>query len=270
MWSFERILNGPEKGGYEHPEGYFLRGNPSLVTKMIRRKIKRGSSLDTNGTSGRDMDLTQAPTIVPAAGVGGALERRPSIVSCSSHQSGRVVSGNTTGHENIVIVGNPQPPQDYYTTMVPPASPLGTSYHSSSVETTPSSMPRKCLYPSHPSSFESEDLTSNDAATAACDTLFLEGLSVFFEDEGTSTVSDSAMPPPTSAIHIGETPLPFNNQQNACHPPQQLQPKRRLSMDLFVASRQQNSNEIILDLLTGSDTLQKSLEMELMCPLSQV
>jgi hypothetical protein len=38
MWGFERILNGPGKGGYTH--ACFIRGQPSLCKQMKRTKVK--------------------------------------------------------------------------------------------------------------------------------------------------------------------------------------------------------------------------------------
>jgi hypothetical protein len=38
IWCFERISNGPDKGGYGHPN--FVKGNPSLCRQMRRKKIK--------------------------------------------------------------------------------------------------------------------------------------------------------------------------------------------------------------------------------------
>jgi hypothetical protein len=38
MWGFDRLLNGPGKGGYSH--NYFIRGKPSLCCHMTRLKVK--------------------------------------------------------------------------------------------------------------------------------------------------------------------------------------------------------------------------------------
>ena len=45
MWGFERIKDGPGKGGYKHPN--FVRGVPSLCYLMKRVKIK-GAATTSN------------------------------------------------------------------------------------------------------------------------------------------------------------------------------------------------------------------------------
>jgi hypothetical protein len=42
MWHFDKILDGPEKGGYFHP--YFVKGNKALCSKMSRKLIDKPES----------------------------------------------------------------------------------------------------------------------------------------------------------------------------------------------------------------------------------
>lgn len=275
LWGFERLLHGPEKGGYEHPDGFFVRGNPSLVNKMVRRKIKRRSSLETEGSQGNVVTTTTGPVpvvmanTVPPDMITSTSQRRPSIVSCSSNQSG----GSS---DALLMTGQASfaPVQGYYitepgatATSVPPQTPMVSNYYGSSVENSPGDAPEGLYLPPPSTPQQQQDAVAavETEASANGDSLFLEGLSAFFDDEEiASIVSD---PPVRAGSEQHQVTAPPQVQPHASLPAayQRLQPKRRLSMELFVASRQQNSNEIILDLLSDTDTLQKSLEMELMC-----
>ena len=51
MWGFERILDGPGKAGYEHPAGYFVRGEASLCTRMTRHKKKSKAKASRNSSN---------------------------------------------------------------------------------------------------------------------------------------------------------------------------------------------------------------------------
>jgi HSF-type DNA-binding len=280
LWGYERILHGPEKGGYEHPEGFFVRGNHSLVNKMVRRKIKRPSSLDRTDAipaSSSSLEAINTPcpfnvTISPPASAIVAPQRRPSIVSCSSSNSGVITTTSSQCQGNYYAESSAG--------SLAPNTPLGSSYSASSAETSPCAVIPEGLHLPLPSAYSHCDTVEAAASTvvvdsdfaAAGDTLFFEGLSAFFEDDEVVDASSTVPPTPLMAPGIPQQyPALYQPPTNVVHHQQQrLQPKRRLSMELFVASRQQNSNELILDLLSESDTLQKSLEMELMCTLSSV
>jgi hypothetical protein len=276
LWGYERILHGPEKGGYEHPDGFFVRGYPSLVNKMVRRKIKRPSSVDrTDATHASSSSLeaiitpdpvqvTVAPSVLPPEDYIAAAQRRPSVVSCSSGNNSVVVTtafqsqGNYNAESSAVTVA--------------PVTPLVTSYYGSSAETTPcvdddGDDPEGLYLPPSPASSQQDE---NFEDVAAGDTLFFEGLSAFFEDDdqASCTLPLFHMAPSVPQLH----PPQYLPPTIAAHRQQQhrLEPKRRLSVELFVASRQPNSNERFLDLLSDSDSLQKSLEMELKCPCSSI
>jgi len=257
LWGFERLLHGPEKGGYEHPDGFFVRGNTSLVNQMIRRKIKRritGDNSEGTFESSQDMPRTSAE------------HRRPSMVSCGSS----IPNSNSTttiSSKVLMLESTMDDPSNSYHYDVPESPTMVSNFGTTAGPVTPD-VPEG-LYLPPPTDSESapiqEHLTGEDS-------LFLEGLSAFFEDAGVSMTTDPAphapsvgLPEPGSVVYrvppsmvAPAVPVPTLNR------------KRRLSMELFVASRQENSNEIILDLLTGSDTLQKSLEMELMCSLASM
>jgi hypothetical protein len=56
MWGFERLLSGPNKGGYSHLN--FVRGQPALCRHMKRLKIKGNSSKHASSPRG-----SPAPTL---------------------------------------------------------------------------------------------------------------------------------------------------------------------------------------------------------------
>jgi hypothetical protein len=276
LWGYERILHGPDKGGYEHPEGLFSRGNLPLVNRMVRRKIKRPPSFHrTDGTHASSssleainsdpVEMTVTPSVLPHARAIAADQRRPSVVSCSSSSSCVATTpphsqGNCYAESSAIILV--------------PNTPQVSSYCGSSVEASPCVDVPEGLYLSPPSTSSQHDapeaaVVDSDVVAAAADTLFFEGLSAFFDD-----VDDEAFSIDPSCLMDTRVPQPPQHQYPSAslrHQQQQLlQPKRRLSVELFMASRQQNSNELFFDLLSESDALQKSLEMELMCPLSSV
>lgn len=273
LWGFERLLHGPEKGGYEHPEGFFVRGNPSLVNKMIRRKIKRRSSLETETSVTQEYGTKSVAVMASMTTdtISTTSQRRPSIVSLSSHQSGSSGTLFLTGQLSF-------PTQGHCTeadrapgtaTSFVPDTPMVSSYYGSSVESSPHDAPEGLyLPPPQPAIQEQEDNTAD--SSAAGDTLFFEGLSAFFEDdEGeVHSIVPHQTAPCVPLLAYGTEQQQAGAMALFAEESQRLQPKRRLSMELFVASRQQNSKEVILDLLSDADTLQKSLEMELMCSVA--
>lgn len=275
LWGFERLLHGPEKGGYEHPDGFFVRGNPCLINKMVRRKIKR-RPLDPEASAPTPLMASDSNTVMASRM---ASQRRPSHVSLGSHTSGGSVSDAIT-----VTTATGQPGSMYHAEPPStlgfspnPITPMVSTYYGSSVENSPSDIPEG-LYLPPPSSSQDQNITSADDSADAGDKLFLEGLSAFFEDDSQeiSASVEHAVSQPLLEQQDAQAmgPVPQYQQQQLQHPLpqgyQRLQPKRRLSMELFVASRQQhNSNEMTLDLLSDSDTLQRSLEMELMCTVAQ-
>ena len=272
LWGFERLLHGSEKGGYCHPDGFFCRGKRELVSKMVRRKIKRRPNVEGNEEATPASSLILPPQVLAASVMTGTTlvpqQRRPSMVSCSSSQN----SVDVFQQPPMVSTG-------YYEV---PASP-GTYYGNSSVGTasltaSPAVTDRaEGLYLPPP---PPPTVTQEAAVASEPDALFMEGLSAFFEDGADiSIVSEegvrhpTASVPPTTAPSV-PAPLPpppaiQDMEAHKLQPKQQPQHKRRLSLELFVASRQQDSEGVILDLLTGSDSLQRSLEMELMCEVKQ-
>mmetsp|Transcript_118017 Transcript_118017/g.176319 ORF Transcript_118017/g.176319 Transcript_118017/m.176319 type:complete len:378 (+) Transcript_118017:96-1229(+) len=85
MWGFERILNGPEKGGYSH--NYFVRGKPSLCCHMTRLKVK-GTGVSGTVTPIKIETFTSAaaPTTVHSSPV------RPPLDIISSTPAGSKIA----------------------------------------------------------------------------------------------------------------------------------------------------------------------------------
>jgi hypothetical protein len=248
LWGFERLLQGPERGGYEHPNGFFVRGDPGLVCKMERRKIKRrpgeaaaaAASASSESVDGDDVGSqgcceASQTDLTPAFAV---QQRRPSVVSCGS--SNNSYSGSLPMAPRLATAASGAAVS---AGAVTPTSPL-TSYIDSAENLLPTDL---CLPPPHGQPFLPQqpngDAETEETIHATVDNLFLEGLSCFMEEA-------VAMAPPPSS------------QSGTDH-------RRRLSVELFVASRyEQNGGGEVLDLLTGSDELQHSLEMELMFPVA--
>ena len=57
MWHFEKILEGPDRGGWSHP--YFIRGNKPLCAKMSRRILDQPHQLQET-TTGRDINESKS------------------------------------------------------------------------------------------------------------------------------------------------------------------------------------------------------------------
>jgi hypothetical protein len=247
---------------------------------MIRRKIKRRPSTMEDGVNGNE--ATSASSSMPQPSQVMAVQssqhhpqqRRPSMVSCSSSQNSVDVFVQPPSVAPITL-----PKTGYYEV---PASPSMVSYYgtnssvgTASLTTSPASdLASEGLYlPPPPPPPTNTNQQQEIAAASEPDALFMEGLSAFFEDgadisivseEGVGVPHGVPVPPPPPAMHGT-----YQQQQQHRLQPKHQQHQRRLSLELFVASRELNSEGIILDLLTGSDSLQKSLEMELMCPVAQ-
>jgi hypothetical protein len=62
MWGFERLLVGPEKGGYSH--AHFVRGKPALCRHMKRLKIKgTGNKRSGSPVPTQTVSRSESPTI---------------------------------------------------------------------------------------------------------------------------------------------------------------------------------------------------------------
>mmetsp|Transcript_9527 Transcript_9527/g.16652 ORF Transcript_9527/g.16652 Transcript_9527/m.16652 type:complete len:200 (+) Transcript_9527:1021-1620(+) len=196
--------------------------------------------------------------------MGEEVTRRPSIVSCSSNS---INSNNITNN----IHASPTS-----MTSKRPSSPLVAAIES--VEEM-LNLPTDLYLPPPPSQQHQQPAQAprqaEAVATQAYDEIadendeeLLEGLSVFLEDRestGTgvamATTAPTMYPAPssTSALATGATVM--------MPPPLLPRPKRRFSVELFTGTRQPplSQDEELLDLLTGTDELQESLERELMC-----
>ena len=263
LWGFERLLHGNEKGGYCHPDGFFFKGNRELVNKMVRRKIKRRPSV-----AGGDATVVEPHVGMMTTNGQVAPQRRPSLVSCGSNSSSQNIACAAVdifGQPPLILPSQyqdqqPQSPSLYY-----------PNSQASSLTTSP--MVSEGLYlpppPSAPASTHSAQ-APQVAEAEQPDALFMEGLSAFFEDGEISIVSEESASASAAVAAAPAPPLATQDAASCSQVPSshRLEPKRRLSLELFVASRQPDSQELIMDLVSGSDALQKSLEMELMCEVA--
>jgi hypothetical protein len=308
IWGFERLLDGPFKGGYTHDE--FVKGNPSLCSKMKRQKIKGaavatavtsrsndgGSSKSggpavgnttTNtscrGRSGPARTFTTA-TATPVSPTLSPIVPSSNNNSSSSntiighHNSSRCVSVSSysSGGEDIASDEEPlyfDPTSSasssscVMTTKVVSSESLltdsfsmldrntGSSNTSSSSNVYPAAAAPTAASLDFLGSFQSHDrLVLSEGPPQTGDCLDFEGQSFFFLDDD--------MPDTTFLHNLYESiqnddgdnsvvvvVTPQQQQQQPLRPPPQtlLQPhrhhQRRLSLDLFEASRKHDEHE---------------------------
>lgn len=227
IWGFERILQGPHKGGYTHVD--FIRGKTNLCSRMKRQKIKGGGVIlpsapiagSGSESSSASIGQSNTPSIPIASYHSGSVDSPTDAAARSISPSGSIV---------IIVEGRNYNSPKFSSSKVISAESLSKlDLHAPNlIHTVPVSPVPEAFLPS-------PDTATVAASPQTGDSINFEGQNYFYIHDAefaASTNNDDLymISPPATTADGGIS-------RNHHH--------RRLSLDLFAASLLENDEHLV-------------------------
>jgi HSF-type DNA-binding len=245
IWGFERLLQGPHKGGYTHVD--FIRGKNNLCSRMKRQKIKGSTGIGPSVTVGRGLSNSINNNNNRIAS---AATRSISLASYHSSNdsvtdAARSISPSSTSSLTMPIVEA----RNYYspdlsssTTKSVSQESLMTLKNNNNVPDLVHTVPVSPLPESNAMDADTSSYEPPPPPPQTGDSVIFEGQNFFF-------IHDAEFAATTNYI---------DDEPRGCA----ASHRRRLSLDLFAASRLGDDNYLV-DMLIASDSTSPSAQYAL-------
>jgi hypothetical protein len=230
IWGFERLLTGPHKGGYTHVN--LVRGKTNLCSRMKRQKIKGNGIIEAGTVAVAVTGTTTSAVKNNRRTFSTRSISITSLCSCSSNNSVSIVPARSISPSFVPVVEG----RNYNS---PQFSLASTIRSTADLKTLENYINLPELVHSVPVSPVSDVKTVTEVAPQTGDSIDFEGQNFFF-------IHDVDFAATTSYSSNDEEF--FNQQQVPRH-------SRRLSLDLFAASRLE-SDEPLIEMLRAADLSQ--------------